>query len=385
MTNHIAAEQPSVDQAALTTFVRQQLQDETATITNWSHEPLAGGLSGSAVHRFQGEAETTAGLRSWSLIRKSFSPANGSQEPEAYDYWQREVALYQSGLLDTLPVDLIVPRCFGIEGDATEGYQLWLEDMGAQENEAQWPLAQYGIAAHHLGQFNGAYLVGRPLPDHAWLRKPDVHQRLAAAEPGIGELPTLREHPLFAPLLAGDHVERIQQLWAEREQLLAQLEQLPWTFCHRDAFHRNLFIRDDEAAQAKTVALDWGSCGLGMLGEELVPLFAATLKLVVADTNRLAEMDETIFHGYIAGLRDAGWQGEEQLVRFGFTALTALKVGVAEPATKMPNVARRVAALPPGVEPPKLLNPGGYQQTARVDRYLLGLGEEACRLCDKLR
>ncbi len=367
----------------LTPLVRRLLEDESATVIDWTDQPLEGGFSGSAVHRFQGQAQTATGNRPWSLVRKEFSLAAGNQQPADYDYWKREILFYQSDLVEALPTTLIAPRSVGITEVADQTIWLWLEDMGTQEDN-QWPLEQYGVAARHLGQFNGAYLVGRPLPTDTWLRRPDIHQRLALAEPGISELPTLRHHPLFAPLLAGDHVARIEQLWNERGRLLAALEKLPQTFCHRDAFQRNLLMRQDELGEQQTVALDWGSCGLGMLGEELVPLFAATLNFVLANTDRLAEMDAAIFAGYIAGLRDAGWQGDERLVRFGFTALTALKAGVADPATKMPNVARRVAALPPGEEPPKLLNPGGYEQVAAVNAYILGLGEEAVALSHQL-
>ncbi len=366
-------------QSNLTPYIRHLLKDETATIIDWSCQPLEGGFSGSAVHRFQGHAQTATGPKPWSLVRKEFSPAQGDQHPTAYDYWKREVLFYQSALPETLPATLLAPRCVGITETPPQIVWLWLEDMGTQADE-QWPLERYGVAARHLGQFNGAYLVGEPVPAHNWLRRPDVHQQVAEAAPGITELPTLRHHPLFAPLLAGDRIQRIQQLWRERERLLAALDQLPQTFCHRDAFQRNLLMRQDETGALQTVALDWGSCGLGMLGEELVPLFAATLRFIVADSDRLAEMDAAIFAGYLAGLRDAGWQGDEALVRFGFTALAALKAGVASPATKMPNVARRAAALPPGVEPPKLLNPGGYTQAAAVGRYLLDLGDEALRL-----
>jgi hypothetical protein len=95
-------------------------------------------------------------------------------------------------------------------------------------------------------------------------------------------------------------------------------------------------------------------------------------------------LDAAIFQGYVVGLRDVGWQGEERLVRFGFTALTALKAAVADPATKMPNVARRIAALPPGAEVPRLLNPGGYEQAVAVSAYELGLGEEAISLLSEL-
>lgn len=374
--NKVEARLQSLNPAALTAIVRQALQDGTAAVLDWSYQPLDGGFSGSAVYRIQGRAQTSHGTQPWSIILKVISPATGGQAPSDFDYWKREALLYQSGLLADLPADLVAPRCFEIGEFPDQSCWLWLEDMGAVEDD-DWPLAHYGIAARHLGQMNGAYLVGRALPQDEWLRLSDVRQRLALAEPGIAELPQLRHHPLFAELLAGDRVERITHLWEERDRFLTVLDQLPQTFCHRDAFRRNLMARQSADSRVKTVALDWGAAGLGTLGEELVPLFAATLSFVAVEIEHIPAMEQLIFAGYLAGLRDAGWQGDERLVRLGFTALAALKAGVADPAIKLPNVARRAAALPPGAEPPRLLSPGGSAQAAAVGQYLLDLGEEA--------
>lgn len=213
---------------------------------------------------------------------------------------------------------------------------------------------------------------------------PNVDQQLALAEAGIHELPRLRQHPLFAELLTDGQVERMTNLWQRRKNLLTLLDQLPQTFCHRDAFRRNLMVRRGVDGLEQTAIIDWGSAGLGLLGEELIPLFAGTLNFVAVDIDRIPEMEALIFAGYLAGLRDAGWDGDEGLVRFGFAALAALKVGVADKAIKLPNVARRAAALPSDVEPPRLLNPGGVVQAAAVGHHLLDLGDEALALLNEL-
>ncbi|MEZ4865706.1 MAG: phosphotransferase [Caldilineaceae bacterium] len=373
----------TIDLARLTGLVQCVLDDEMATITNWSHQALDGGFSGSAVHRVQGQAQTAKGRQSWSLILKVISAAGGGQAPTDFDYWQREALLYQSGLLAALPTDLITPRCYAVVEVSDQSCWLWLEDMGATD-EGEWPLEQYGVAARHLGQMNGAYLVGRALPQQPWLRQPDVRQRLTLAAPGIPELPRLRHHPLFAELWTDARLARVLRLWEEREQFLAVLDRLPQTFCHRDAFRRNLMARQDATGRAKTVLFDWGSAGLGLLGEELVPLFAATLNFVAVDIGRIPMLEQLIFAGYLAGLRAAGWQGDERLARFGFTALAALKIGVAEQGIKLPSIARRAAALPPDAEPPRLLSPGGYQQAAAKSQHLLELGDEARDLLNDL-
>jgi hypothetical protein len=107
------------------------------------------------------------------------------------------------------------------------------------------------------------------------------------------------------------------------------------------------------------------------------------LRFVEVDVARIAELDAIIFAGYLDGLRDAGWQGDARLVRFGYAATAALISGVADPATKLPRIARRVAALSPGEEPPRLLGPGPAQHAA-LQRHLLGMGEEALALLNSL-
>ncbi len=373
--------------AALTPIVQRLLHDTSATITRWSEQTLGDGLSGFAVSRFQGQAESRQGTQAWSVIRKVLTPDHGGKEATDWNYWQREALVYRTAILQHLPRTLVAPTCFALTDsvltvESTERCELWLEDMGSSD-ASTWSLERYGLAARHLGEWNGQFLVGQPVPTEPWWRGEDLDQRLAQGATGIAELPTLRDHPEFAEMLANDRIERIQALWAVRNQLRAALEQLPRTLCHRDAGPRNLMSRRGDDGNVATVALDWGMAGRGILGEEIVPLFAATLTFVAMPAAQIPRLDQIIFTNYIAGLRAAGWQGDERLVRFGFAALAALKVGVADPAFKLPRVARRIAALPPDVEPPRLLNPGGYAQEAALGQYLLDLGNEALQLQQK--
>jgi hypothetical protein len=228
------------------------------------------------------------------------------------------------------------------------------------------------------------YLVQRPLPQQAWLSSTaDIRLQLALAEPGIAELPQLSQHP-FADLFPDDRLARMLRLWEERQPLLVRLDQLPHTLCHRDAFRRNLRTRQGATGQPQTVALDWAMTGIGILGEELVRLFALTLRFFTVEIWRIAELDALIFAGYMDGLRAAGWQGDARLVRFGFTAQAALLMGVGEPASRLPNVARRIAALPAGAEPLRMLGPGLAQYIA-LQHHLLALGDEARMLLAALR
>jgi hypothetical protein len=290
------------------------------------------------------------------------------------------VLAYQTGLLNDLPGDLVAPRCVAVAEHPGREFWLWLEDV--VESEEVWPPERYGLAARHLGQFNGAYLVARSIPEVPWLSTSQLRHRLAMAEPGVAELARLSHHPLFEGLLPAGGLGRSMSIWAGRQRLAARLDQLPRPLCHHDAFRRNLIARNAQDGQAQTVAIDWDKLGTGPLGGEIAALFWG-LRFVAIDIDRIAEIEALIFAGYVDGLRDAGWEGDRRLARFGFAATAALR-DVADMAIKWPRVARWAAALPAGAEPPALLNPGGRVQAAAERLHVLGLGEEACALVESL-
>src|SRR3712207_7779326 len=61
---------------------------------------------------------------------------------------------------------------------------------------------------------------------------------------------------------------RSRRLWEERERFLTALDRLPQTFCHHDAFRRNLLVRRGPEGE-ELVALDWTQTGHGAVGQEL--------------------------------------------------------------------------------------------------------------------
>ncbi len=378
MTSEFKQRLKTIDQTVLMPLVQRALEDPTITVIDWQIEPVEGGFGHSyGVYRVRGTAQATTQGIAWSLILKATGAvSSGSQTPASLDYWPREVLAYQSGLLDHLHGGLIAPRCLGIVEYPGEEFWIWLEDV-VETEAVNWPLARYGLAARHLGQFNGAYLTGRPLPQAPWLLTDPLRQRLALAEPGMDSVRELSRDPLFEGLLPGDSVERALRLWGEREQWLARLDQLPQVLCHLDAFRRNLIARRGPADQPQTVAIDWDKIGLSAVGTEIVPLFATSLRFLEIDLTQLANLDALIFAGYLAGLRDAGWQGDAALVRFGYAATAALVHGVAQLGVTLPRVvAMAAAAAQRGEAPPQLLG-SSRAQAAALKIHLLDLGDEA--------
>jgi hypothetical protein len=240
------------------------------------------------------------------------------------------VLAYQSGLLDDLPGGLVAPRCFGVVEHPEEEFWIWMEEV-RDDIGPSWPLEHYGVAARNLGQFNGAYLTGQPLPDEPWLGKGWLRWLLTRPEAaaGIAQLRDSLDHPLVRRFYTSDVSNGFFCLWAEREAFLDALDRLPQVFCHLDAFRRNLFTRRNADGDYRTVVADWSHAGIGAVGEEIAPLVIASGTLMEIEMAELPELDGIVFDGYLEGLRDAGWRGDPRAARFGYAAGAALRYGVA--------------------------------------------------------
>jgi hypothetical protein len=313
------------DARTLTPLVQRVLSDATAQLVDWHRAPLhySAFLPGRSLELFTGRARSHGTTCDWSLVRKHVRPP-ASPESDSYG-WQREVLAYQSGLLSDLPGHLVAPRALDVKRASDEA-TLWLEYV-TDAYDGPWPLPAYALAARHLGQFNGAYLAGRPLPPDPWLRQdwatwqsePDRAAAMRASVAALLDQPAVQQ--TFAPSVAG----RTRQLLSDQRHFVDVLARLPQTLCHHDASRANLFARQTASGTRETVAIDWEEVGPGAVGTDLATLVFGTLRRGQVDVRDAAVLDELAFDGYIAGLQDAGWQGRPGLVRLGYAAAVALR------------------------------------------------------------
>jgi hypothetical protein len=315
-----AAQLAATDQATLTPLVQSALGSETVEVVNWEFEQLHGGIAaGTAVYRFSGQGRDQHQTIPWSLILKILRSEGGSADASAWDYFKREADAYQSGWFDALPGGLAAPRCFGVLDRPDGTCWIWLEEV-AEGIGSQWPLEHYGRVARHVGRFNGAYLVDRPLPGRSWLSSNWLRHYVEQSAPAIEPLRNALARPWGRRWLPEEDSDQFFRLWAERELYLDALDRLPQTICHFDVFRRNLFARKSADGDDQTVVIDWAFVGRGPIGADLNPLVWMSIALSGVEMGKLQELEETVFEGYLEGLRDVGWQGDPQQVRLGYTA-----------------------------------------------------------------
>jgi hypothetical protein len=149
----------AINQTTLTPLVRQALGNDTLVVTTWTYQPIYGGAGLFAhIYRVAGTAQVEDQLVPWSLILKVSQAALGSSDPTSTWYWKREALVYQSGFLAQLAGGLVASRCYAVH-EPTEGeVWVWLEELQDADGP-HWSLERYGLAARHLGVFNGRYLT----------------------------------------------------------------------------------------------------------------------------------------------------------------------------------------------------------------------------------
>jgi hypothetical protein len=309
-----------IDRATLAPLVQSALNSDSVEVLDWECEQVYGGAgAGSAIYRFAGQGRDQGQQVPWSLILKTVCPGKDNVHTSAWNYYKREAEAYRSGWLDDLPGGLAAPRCFGVVEHPDGTCWIWLEQV-TDEIGSCWPLEHYGVAARHVGQLNGAYLVERSLPSWPWLSSGWLRECVARNAPAIPLIRDSLDHPLVRRAWPGNASDRVFRLWEERDLFLDALDRLPQTLCHLDVFRRNLFARKTADGDYQTVVVDWAFVGRGALGAELVPLVLASFAFFEIDLAQAQEIEGIVCEGYLEGLHDAGWRGDPRQVRLGYTA-----------------------------------------------------------------
>lgn len=316
----------AVDGATLTPLVQRTLSRGEAELLEWRREPIAYDLylPGRVLVRFNGTAAVENKVVPWSLVLKLSRPHSGERARD--EGGRREALAYRCSLLADVPGGLTAARALRVDEDDEGAVWLWLEDV-ADHYGRQWPLSQYGRAAYHLGQFNGAYLVSRPLPTFPWLVTSwtERHSELEKIPAGLAELERLLSDVRVLQAFAVPITEPMTRLLSDQPSFVEILARLPRTLCHHDAQRSNLFARHRADGELETVAIDWESVGDGTIGAEIATLVSGTIRRGDFPADQVSNLDQEVFTGYLRGLRDAGWRGDRELVRLGYAAALALR------------------------------------------------------------
>jgi hypothetical protein len=258
------------------------------------------------------------------------SPNWRSGEDEAHwYYWRREAEAYRSGLLAGLGGGLRAPRCDLVADRGERAVALWLEDLRGDPASA-WSIDHYRRAARHLGQAQGEFVAGRPLPDAPWLSRRWLRSYLDQPLRRLA-VPTDRSswrRPLLADWFPEPPIDALEAMRVDSGRFLAVLDAMPATLCHFDFHPANLF----DGGHDTTAAIDWSFVGIGALGEDAGNLVPDAVLDFHVGPGELGALYDAVADGYTSGLRDAGWPGSAATVRLAMSATMAAKYAWIGPA-----------------------------------------------------
>jgi len=351
----------SINESKMSVIARKALNRDSFRIQGWRARKLEG-VIGNPVslgsYRFEGVGVDRNEWLDWSIILKVIqSPANlgydnfGEGDDQTHwNYWKRELLLYQSGWLETLPEGLKAPQCYDAMEIPGNIGGIWLEDV-KDSFSGIWPLHRYALAARHLGRLNGIYTSRRELPSFSWLCRHRTSQWLGSSPWQDFQW----DHPLVWQQSPNPELDSFRSMLQDNERFLAKLEQIPKTICHGDTYPTNFISRHLPRNQEQTVAMNWSQAGIGPLGDDLGQLVYGTYMNLKG--YKLRDISETLFTSYVNGLQDSGCRVDTQLVRFGYTASAAFRVGLFKLIQLAERIKREDDYLPHSVNHPLITEP----------------------------
>lgn len=324
----------SINESKMSSIVRQSLNRSNFRIQGWRVRKLEGGVGNPVsmgIYRFEGVGSERNEWLDWSILLKIIqSPANlgydnygEGQDQSHWNYWKRELLLYQSGWLETLPEGIRPPACYDAMEIAGKVGGIWLEDV-KDSFSGNWPLHRYALAARHLGRLNGIYISRRELPSFPWLSRQRTRQWLETLP--WQDLPW--DHPLVWHQYSSPELDNFRNMLEEKERFINRLDQLPKTISHGDTNPVNFISRRLPRNQEQTVAMNWAQAGIEPIGDDLGQLVYGTYKALKG--YKLRDISETLFTSYINGLQDSGCRVDTELVRFGFVTSAAFRIGLSK-------------------------------------------------------
>ena len=162
-----------------------------------------------------------------------------------------------------------------------------------------------------------------PIPDRPWFTRGRVRNWLDLAAPILDDLPRHLAGRTRRHWLTPRQAEGVTALWRAREPMLAALDAYPAASATTMPFRATSSSRRNE--QSRSIGRSWGPV---LWAKRSCRSIGVSVQLMHVPPERMAELEGNVVAGYIEGLRDAGWRGEESLVRFGYGCATALWGGV---------------------------------------------------------
>ncbi|TDQ40416.1 phosphotransferase [Aureibacillus halotolerans] len=274
------------------------------------------------IFRLHGYVKLHDECKPWCVVLKIIKPESAEKDNVAHhNYWRREALVFETGVLKELPNSISATESYLVEEQQDGTIWLWMEYV---KGEYANTVEEFSYIARQLGRFNGAYLKGiNTVPDHQWICKNWLKSWTTSCRlyaPNI---------EAYASRISTDNEQRIwtwnQELLENIDSSLETLKQLPHVLAHQDLSQMNMLLVKKELSELQLVLIDWQFMSSSGVGEDVGKLFGVNMSLGIIPPDQYSRFQTSLYIAYLEGLRDMGWAGNEDLVRYGFCLSIALR------------------------------------------------------------
>src|SRR3954454_18136523 len=237
------------------------------------------------------------------LVRKRLGRAKpgspghwqASDDPHHWNYWRREAdactsAEVRASLEGT---GLEMPAAVAEVDD--DGITLWLDFVPGVPG-TDFDLADHQALARGLGRWQAQGPLDEPWASRGFLR---AYSGSKPARYDLLDDDAAWAQPIVRDCWPGMLRDGWKRLVANRERLLGIMEALPRTRCHLDVWASNASRRPT----GEVALFDWSFTGDGTYGEDIGNAVPDGVFDLFWPADRIGELDEVMFTGYLDGLR----------------------------------------------------------------------------------
>jgi hypothetical protein len=283
---------------------------EAVSTTTLRHNPL--NAVTATVERIAAADGRTVIRKELRVPAESAGPWAASADPRHWNYWRRELEVYQDDELRKQVHDagLVLPEA-EVEEHAG-GAVLYLEDIAGLPGP-QFTLEDHAELARACGRWQAQPAADVPWTSRGFLR--DYSTTRDVSWQLLDDDAAWRQ-----PLVANHWPSGLRTSWkklvAHRNELLTAVETLPRARCHLDLWVSNVIRRPT----GEIALLDWAFTGDGAMGEDIGNHIPDAVFDLFWPAERMHELAETCIESYLEGLHEAGWRADPSEVRLAVMA-----------------------------------------------------------------
>ncbi|XMB67144.1 aminoglycoside phosphotransferase family protein [Mycoplasmatota bacterium zrk1] len=243
------------------------------------------------IYLISGECKSAVKVLNYDIVLKIQGKWSRFGDPES---WLREKNIYESELM--FVIKDIIPKAFLIE-EKDDKIWIWMEKAKGS-HDRNLSVDDYGRISSEIGRLQGKFIDN--LPTYSWLS--DKYWIIKNINIWSGDAVNwLTDNEL----LSKECTNNLLEAWENREEYIDFLLSMPKTLCHRDLTPGNVFVGD------KVSIIDWDSTGIGIIGEDIVDLFAEALVYYDFDLDKTFDLEKELITNYYESLRDHGIKLED--------------------------------------------------------------------------